>query len=43
MKNANPDIDIPLTIEEEIKLYAQSDILFSKNKDENKNIKLKKQ
>jgi carboxyl-terminal processing protease len=33
-----PDIDIPVTIEEEIKLYAQSDILFSKNKDEKKNI-----
>ncbi|MDR1943041.1 MAG: S41 family peptidase [Endomicrobium sp.] len=33
-----PDIDIPITIEEEIKLYAQSDILFSKNKDEKKNI-----
>ncbi|MDR2645524.1 MAG: S41 family peptidase [Endomicrobium sp.] len=33
-----PDIDIPVTIEEEIKLYAQSDMLFSKNKDEKKNI-----
>jgi carboxyl-terminal processing protease len=27
-----PDIDIPVTIEEEIKLYAQSDMIFSKNK-----------
>jgi carboxyl-terminal processing protease len=33
-----PNIDIPVTIEEEIKLYAQSDIFFSKNKDEKKNI-----
>jgi carboxyl-terminal processing protease len=33
-----PDIDIPITIEEEIKLYAQSDMLFSKNKNEKKNI-----
>jgi carboxyl-terminal processing protease len=38
-----PNIDIPVTIEEEIKLYAQSDMIFSKNKktktdDEKKNI-----
>jgi carboxyl-terminal processing protease len=34
-----PDIGISVTIEEEIKLYAQSDMIFSKNKDNgNKNI-----
>jgi carboxyl-terminal processing protease len=31
-----PDIGIPVTIEEEIKLYAQSDMIFSKNKDNGK-------
>jgi carboxyl-terminal processing protease len=31
-----PDIDIPITIEEEIKLYTQNDMIFSKNKDDEK-------
>jgi carboxyl-terminal processing protease len=28
-----PDIVIPITVEEEVKLYAQSDMIFSNNKD----------
>ncbi|MDR2398910.1 MAG: S41 family peptidase [Endomicrobium sp.] len=31
-----PDIAIPITMEEEIKLYAQSDMIFLKNKDDEK-------